>query len=410
MTDLFTSDFFIGNRERLQKELGANLVVISANGLLQRSADTTFTFRQDSNFWYLTGIAEPDYILVMNGESTFLIEPKRWEHRDQWEGSLDKSSMKEQSGISEIIEHHEGWTKLDLLIKKYKKVHTLTPAEAYVEHFGFYTNPARASLLNALSKHRKIELVDIRKTLARMRQVKQPEEIKALQRAVDITVASLNKIVKRIDKYKSEREVNADLTREFIRRGAEGHAYQPIVAAGGNAAIIHYVDNDQPIASGDFLLMDVGAEFCGYSADITRTFATGKLSARQKQVYKAVQRVHKYALSLLRPGLDMREYEGEVDKFMAIQLEKLGVLDDVTNKRKLKKFYPHLTSHFLGLDTHDAADYTMPLEPGMVITVEPGIYLPEENIGVRIEDNILITETGAQILSADIPSNLVQYS
>lgn len=406
MTDYFTTDFFVNNRKRLQDELGSNLVVLAANGLLQRSADTTFPFRQDSNFWYLTGITEPDYVLVINGEGTFLIEPKRWEHRDQWEGAVDKKYLKTRSGVDEIVEHHEGWTRLDLLLRKYKKVHTLAPAEKYIEHFGFYTNPARASLLEALGKHRKLEIVDIRKNLARQRQVKQKPEIQAIQKAINITAAALKVVRNRLDRYKTENEISADITRTFIRRGASGHAYEPIVGAGRNAATIHYQDNNQPVSHGDLLLMDVGAEYLGYSADITRTLAVGKISKRQREVYGAVARVQKYAMSLLKPGVDMKKYEADVDKFMAAELHKLGILSDVSDKKKLKRYYPHLTSHFLGLDTHDAADYTRPLEPGMVLTVEPGIYLPDENIGVRIEDNVLITADGIKVLSDKIESKL----
>lgn len=406
MTDLFTTEFFAGNRQRLQEELGANLIVIPANGLLQRSADTTYPFRQDSNFWYLTGVNEPDYVLVMNGSSTFLIEPKRGEHRDQWDGAVDKRGLKKRSGISEIEEHHSGWTRLDQLIKKYRKVHTFTPADAYVEHFGFYTNPARATLLDALKKHRKLELVDIRRTLAQQRQIKQQPELAAIREAIRITGTALGVVRRKIGTYKTEYQVAADITREFIRSGAEGHAYTPIIAGGRNAATIHYVDNNQPITPGELLLLDVGAEVEGYSADITRTYATGSLSRRQRQVYAAVRRVHQAALKLLKPGVQMREYEAKVDAFMATELQKLGLLEDVSDKKKLKKYYPHLVSHFLGLDTHDAADYTQPLAPGMVLTVEPGIYIPDENIGIRIEDDVLITETGVEVLSMNIPSEL----
>lgn len=234
MTDLFTDDFFAGNRQRLQSETGSELIVLAASGLLQRSADTTFPFRQDSNFWYLTGINEPDFVLVINGTGTFLIAPKRSEHRDQWDGALDIKGMKARSGIDEVLEHHDGWNRLDKLLKKYKKVHTIAPAEAYFEHFGFYANPARAALLAELGKHRKLEIVDVRKTIARLRQIKQQPEIRAIKEAIRITGKGLNVVQKRLKKYKNEREAVADLTREFIRLGADGHAYQPIVAAAPN--------------------------------------------------------------------------------------------------------------------------------------------------------------------------------
>lgn len=406
MTDIFTTEFFVGNRKRLQDELESNLVVLSANGLLQRSSDTTYPFRQDSNFWYLTGISEPDYLLVMNGTSTFLIEPKRSEHRDQWDGAIDKRALKTVSGITEIEEHHAGWVRLDQLIKKYKKVHTITPADVYVEHFGFYTNPARAVLLAALHKHRKLELVDIRKVLARQRQIKQAPELEAIRRAIYITSTALSVVRRKVGRYRAEYQVAADITREFLHRGADGHAYTPIIAAGRNAATIHYVNNAQPITPGDLLLLDVGAEYQGYSADITRTYATGSVSRRQQQVYAAVRRVQQAAFRLLKPGIDMKAYEAQIDTTMARELKKLGLLADITDKKKLKKYYPHLVSHFLGLDTHDAADYTVPLAPGMVLTVEPGMYIPDENIGVRIEDNVLVTETGIEILSRNIPADL----
>lgn len=406
MTDFFLSEFFVRNRQRLLEELDSNLIVLAANGLLQRSADTTFPFRQDSNFWYLTGIDEPDYVLVVNGSSTFLIVPKRGEHRDQWDGAIDKKALKARSGITEIEEYHEGWVRLDLLIKKYKKVHSLVPAESYIDTFGFYTNPARGELVDHLKKHRKIELVDIRKNLARMRQIKQPEELQAIQAAINITAASLKKVQKKLASYAHEHEITADLTREFIRQGADGHAYQPIVASGRNAATIHYIANNQPINKGDLLLFDVGAEVGNYSADITRTYSAGKPTKRQRQVHAAVMRMHDAAMKRLKPGVNIREYEKQMDKLMARELKKLGLLDDLEDKKKLKKYYPHLASHFLGLDVHDAADYDRPLAPGMVLTVEPGIYIPEENIGIRVEDDVLVTESGLKILTVALPTSL----
>lgn len=406
MTDIFSSDFFSGNRDKLQAELDSNLIVLSANGLMQRSADTTFAFRQDSNFWYLTGVDEPDFVLVLNGTGTFLIAPKRDSHRDQWDGAINKKAMREISGIDEIVEHHDGWNQLDKLLKKYKKVHTIAPAEVYLEHFGFYANPARGMLLSALQKHKKLEIVDIRKQIARMRQIKQPAELAAIQRAIDLTARSLTRVQKKLAQYKNEREVVADLTHDFLHAGADGHAYTPIIASGRNAATIHYVKNNQPIDPAELLLLDVGAEVHGYSADITRTYAVAEPSRRQRDVHRAVMEVYTAAMNLLKPGVDMKSYEQQVDKLMARQLKKLGLLDDVEDKRKLKKYYPHLTSHFLGLDTHDAADYQQPLEPGMVLTVEPGIYIPEENIGIRIEDDVLITKDGVKNLSESLPTAL----
>lgn len=406
MTDFFTADFYSGNRQRLSEKLGSNLIVIAANGLLQRSADTTYAFRQDSNFWYLTGVEEPDFVLVINGTSTFLIAPKRADHRDLWDGAIDKGAIRDRSGIQEVEEHHDGWVRLDLLIKKYKKIHTIAPAEPYLEHFGFYANPARAALLDALKKHRKAEIVDIRKQLAYMRQIKQEPELRALKQAIKITGNALDTVRRRVQRYKYEYEVAADITREFMKRGVREHAYQPIIACGQNATTIHYIDNNQPINTSGLLLLDVGAEVCNYSADITRTFAISEPTKRQRAVYEAVIRVQQAAFDRLKPGVDMKQYEQFMDEVMANELKKLGLLDDIHDKKKIKKYYPHLTSHFLGLDTHDAADYAKPLEPGMVLTVEPGIYIPEEGIGIRIEDDVLVTETGIEVLSSDLSAAL----
>ncbi len=406
MTEPFTKEFFLNNRQRLQEATGASIIVIAANGLLQRSADTTFLFRQDSNFWYLTGINEPDFTLVITPDNTFLISPKRAEHRDLWDGKIDNNKLKQLSAIDKIIDYHEGWILLDKLLKKYKKVHTIAPAEAYIETFGFYANPSRGNLLNALKKHRNLDIVDIRKPLARLRQIKQTQEIEAIQKAIDITVQSLTVVKKRLSKYKNELEISADISKEFLLKGADGHAYQPIIASGINATTIHYIDNNSAINTGDLLLLDVGAEVSNYSADITRTFAIKEPTKRQILVYGAVCRVHAKALEMLKPGVKMREFESQLDKVMAKELKKLGLIDDIKDKKKLKKYYPHLTSHFLGLDTHDAADYDMPLSAGMVLTVEPGIYIPADSIGIRIEDDVLITENGNKVLSSSLPHSL----
>lgn len=403
----FTSEFFSGNRQRLLTAVDAELVVLAANGLLQRSADTTFPFRQDSNFWYLTGIEEPDYIVVFGASEQFLIMPPRGEHRDLWDGAVDVNALQKISGITEILDHHAGWNKLDRLVKKLKKVHTITPAEPYFESFGFYANPARGALLAALKKHRSAEFIDIRKPLARLRQIKQAVEVAALQKAIDITIDTLESRHKKLASYKTEFELVADITAGFIRGGASGHAYQPIVASSGNAATIHYMRCHDDLADNSLLLFDVGAEYNNYSADISRTWAFGQPTQRQKDVHAAVERVQAAAFKLLKPGVNFREYEQQVDEIMAAELVGLGLLTDVTDKKKLKKYYPHLASHFLGLDTHDAADYEMPLAPGMVLTVEPGIYIPEERIGVRIEDNVIITKTDIDILSKRLPSSLI---
>lgn len=402
----FNAEFYIGNRRRLLESTGAPLMVLSANGLLQRTADTTFPFRQDSNFWYLTGIDEPDFILVYSAESSFVISPRRAEYRDAWDGTIDEEAIKAKSGIDEILEHHQGWMRLDLLLKKHKKVGTAVSPETYFESFGFYANPARSVLLKELKRHRSLEVLDIKKPLARLRQVKQAPEVAALQRAVDITAKSLLNVQKKIETYQFEYQVVADITKDFLEQGASGHAYTPVVAGGANAATIHHSDNSAPLPKDSVILLDIGAEVSNYSADVSRTYAIGKPPARVEEIYMAAIRVQKAAYKLLKPGVMPREYEKQIDRIMADELHRLGVLDNTDDTKKFRKLYPHLTSHFLGLDTHDSADYEMAYEPGMVLTVEPGIYIPEEGIGVRIEDDVIITKTGIEVLSRGLPSEL----
>jgi Xaa-Pro aminopeptidase len=207
--------------------------------------------------------------------------------------------------------------------------------------------------------------------------------------------------------YTYEYEIVADITRGFIFRGASGHAYEPIVASGVNAATIHHLNYNSLVMNNALILFDVGAEVSNYSADISRTYAVGNPSKRATKVYEAVMRVRQEAFNLLKPGVLPREYEATIDTLIAVELNRLGLLDDVTDKKKFRKLYPHLTSHFLGLDTHDSADYEQPLKVGMVLTVEPGIYIQSEGIGVRIEDDVLITKDGIEILSDSLPSTLV---
>lgn len=406
MSSLFSHEFFTKNRQSLVSDTRAKLIVLTANGLLQRSADTTYKFRQDSNFWYLTGVEEPDYTLVIYENDSYLIEPKRSEHRDLWDGAVDKEGLLARSGIHDVLDHHTGWNKLDKQIKSTSKVHTIAPAEVYFEHFGFYANPARAALLGQIEKHKKAQVVDIRKDLARLRQIKQVPEIEAIKLAINTTLKSLEKVKNNLKKYKAENQIVADVTRDFIRGGCAGHAYSPIVAYGQNATTIHYVDTDASIGDSGLVLLDIGAEYSNYSADITRTFSIGKPSKREAKVHKSVVAVKKYATELIKPGIKLREYEKKVDIRMGEELKKLGLISRADDMKSIKKYYPHLVSHHLGLDTHDAADYDLPLAPGMVVTIEPGIYIPEEGIGIRLEDDVLVTASGCLNLSDSLSTSL----
>ncbi len=403
MNTEFTSDFFAGNRERLRSLFtGTAPIVLTANGLLQRNSDVTYPFRQDSTFWYFTGITEPDVILVMDKSKEYLIVPERDDGRAAFDGSIDQSSLSEISGVGLVYESLAGWKLLASRLKKAKHVATLGASAAYVEQHGMYTNPARARLVEQFKEYNaELELLDLRSHITRMRSIKQPLELEAIQHAIDITVHGFKKVQKQLSKFGFEYEVEAAFTSHFRSNNVD-HAYGPIVAAGSNACTLHYVDNKDVITNNSLLLLDIGAESSYYAADITRTYSVGQPSRRQQQVFDMVIAVQDYALTLCTPGVTLKDIEDPVQAFMGEKLRELGLIKNI-DTASVRKYYPHATSHFLGLDVHDVGEYDRPLEAGMVLTVEPGIYIPEESIGVRIEDNIVIEETGHRILSSKLP-------
>lgn len=403
----FEAAFFAANRERLRALFtGTAPIVIAAHGLLQRNSDVTFPFRQDSTFWYLTGINEPDVLLVMDKSREYLIVPDRDDHRVAFDGQIDHAGLTKVSGIQLVYGHKEGWKQLGSRLKKVKHIATLAAVPGYIESQGMYANPARARLLRTVRQYNPdIELLDLRPHIVRMRSIKQPEELAAIQSAIDLTVSTLKKLDRKgWHTYAHEYQVEAAITAEFTAHRAR-HAYQPIIAAGANACTLHYIDNDSPVTYGSLLLLDVGAEVNNYAADITRTYAVGEFSRRQQQVFETVLAVQHFAVERLKPGVLLHQYEESVQQFMGEKLRELGLIKSIESDT-VRQFYPHATSHFLGLDVHDVADYDRPLEPGMVLTVEPGIYIAAEGIGIRIEDDVLVEESGVRVLSAALPSVL----
>lgn len=401
------SSFFIANRERLLTLFtGTAPIVLGANGLLQRNSDVNFPFRQDSTFWYFTGITDPDVVLVMDKGKEYLIVPDRDEHRTAFDGSVDHDNLTHISGIETVLGMSAGWKQLAARLKKAKHVATIAAAPAYVDNHGLYTNPARARLTEQIkATNEELELLDLRPHIARMRSIKQPIEIEIIQSAIDLTATTLQKLHKKgWTKYTHEYEIEAAITASFRSVNAQ-HAYHPIIAGGKNACTLHYVQNDAEIQDGSLLLFDVGAEISHYAADITRTYAIGTPTKRQQQVFNTVLAVQDYALSMLKPGQTMKQYEEAVYLFMGEKLRELGLIKNISQET-VRAFYPHATSHFLGLDVHDIGEYEKPLEAGMVLTVEPGIYIPEEAIGIRIEDNVVLTETGLEVMSRSLPRDL----
>jgi Xaa-Pro aminopeptidase len=409
MKSSFTSEFFIGNRQRLRDLFtGTAPIILTANGLLQRGADVTYPFSQDASFWYLTGLNEPDLTLVMERDKEYLIVPKRSARREAFDGAVSEDELSRYSGIQTVLSDKEGWERLATRLKKVKHAATLASPPAYVETYGLYTNPARAAITTRLKSYNPdLELLDLSPHLVRMRMIKQPPEIAAIQAAIDITIASFKDATRhaRLAKYAYEYELEAAITQGFRARGASGHSFEPIIAGGQRAVTLHNLANNGALMADELIVVDIGAEVEHYAADITRTIALKSVSRRQRSVHEAVQEIQQQAFGLLKPGVLVREYEQQVEHLMGEKLRELGLIKSITHEA-VRQYYPHATSHFMGLNVHDIGDYDRPLEPGIVMTVEPGIYIPEEGIGVRIEDDVLITNMGIKILSNKLSSEL----
>ena len=409
MESRFTSEFFAGNRAKLRQLFtGTAPIVVAANGLLQRGSDSTFAFAQDANFWYLTGIDEPDIVLVMDRDKEYLIVPARSVRRKAFDGSVSVEALSRRSGIQAVYDDKSGWEQLANRLKKVKHAATLAVPPAYVEYFGLYTNPARAALVQNLKNAKPdLELLDLSPHLIRLRMVKQPVELAAIQSAVNITVSAMKESLRppKLRKYAHEYQLEAELSRGFRRRGAAGHAFEPIVAGGARACTLHNVANAGALSADELIIVDIGAEVEHYAADITRTVSLGPPSRRQQAVHAAVLDVQSFAFGLLKPGTLLKDYERQIEQYMGEKLRELNLVKTITHDA-VKKFFPHSTSHFLGLNVHDVGDYDRPLEPGVVLTVEPGIYIKREGIGVRIEDDVLITGGGMRILTDKLSRNL----
>ena len=405
--DKFSSDFFAGNRRKLKQLVKEDApIIISANGLIQRTrGDDAYPFEQESNFWYLSGIDEPDVVLVIEASREYLILPARHARHRIFSQQLNLSELSDISGIKNIYDNQTGWQKLAKTLKTSKSIATLKPLERYLDVFDVYTNPAgRTLMLKIKTINPGLKLVDLRGRLAGLRAVKTSTEIEAIKTAIKFSGEILAGAAKNIGRYENERDIEYEINNFLLKAGLKP-AFDPIVAAGKNAAVLHYHSNSQPIGSSDFVLVDFGVKFNNYCSDITRTMAKNP-GARQKDIYRAVEEVQSFATGFLKPGVTFKDYESAVNKFMGKKLREIGLIK-TTGIKEIKRYYPHNTSHSLGIDVHDPMDYSVPIKAGYVLTVEPGIYTAEENIGVRIEDNVLITETGCEILSSRLAGNLV---
>lgn len=398
----FKREFFAGNRLKLMKAVSADAVIITANGLLQRSADTEYRFRQDPSFWYFTGIKVPDIVVIIESSKTTIVLPKRDTHRDLWEGAIDTQQMVKSSGADEVIDQKQFIRWLKAASENGKVVARPSPAKAYLSAFGMFSNPSRMKLETQIKRY-KVKTTDCRREIAALRQVKQPVELLAMQSAIDVTCNTLKNIKLKLTDYTNEAQLERALLNGFLAAGLNEHSFLPVIASGSNAYSIHYRDNNQPLENNSLVLLDVGAECDGYAADITRTWAVGTPSRDQKQAYEFVKDIQGYGISELKIGMSVRQFDKLVRDYAGKQAEKMGY---IKNAKDINSVFPYSVSHFLGLDVHDAGDYDAPLRENCVITVEPGLHLKDEGIGVRIEDDVLLTKNGPVVMSRALSNSL----
>lgn len=400
------ADFYARNRRSLTDRLQGGVVVLSAYCLMQKTADEAYSFEQEANFWYLTGIEKPDWWVIIDGSrhKTWLVSPDMSEVERIFNGDLSSDEALEISAADAVISREEAIVLLRDLAKVHSVVYSLADPPG-ADKFNFTLNPASRLIWRRLE--RTFQAVqDARLELSRMRAIKQPEEIAAVKKAIKLTAEAFSFVKDKLQSYKYEYEIEAEFSYHFRSKGSKGHAYDPIVASGKNACTLHYSANQARIKSGQLVLLDIGARYDGYAADITRTFSYGKPSSFAASVHAATENAHHKIIDLLQPGLKVADYYKQVDEIMKQALIDLKLIKSISDDDGYRKYFPHSVSHGLGVDVHDPLGRPEAFSPGMLLTVEPGIYIPEKGIGVRIEDNILITDSGRENLSRSLSTAL----
>ena len=410
------ASLFVENRKQLAAQLKPNsIAILNANDVLPTNADGTLRLRQNSDLFYLSGVDQEETILLLypdapdekHRELLFVRETN--DTVKVWEGA--KLTKEEATAVSGVAEVH--WLEAFPMLFRQQMVLADNVYLSSNEH-------ARADVMmesrdarfikecqSAYPLHNYERLAPL---VNGQRQIKHDIEVALVQQACDITKQGFLRLLSFVKPGVGEWEIEAELAHEFLKNRSRGFAYEPIIASGGNACVLHYLDNDQLCLDGDLILLDVAAEYANYNSDLTRTIpVNGKYTERQRQVYDALLRVFRQAITMLKPGALIKTYQEGVGQLVEDELIKLGLLDASEVKEQdpekplYKKYFMHGTAHHLGLDVHDVGSTWRTMEPGMIFTCEPGIYIPDEGLGVRLENDILITDTGNRDLMGSIP-------
>ena len=418
---------FKARRAKLAKALGEGLVVLPTAPERHRNADTHYDYRWDSGFYYLTGFREPEAVLVMvlgaKPRSILFCRDKNLE-REIWDGYRHgPEAAREMFGFDEAYAYGELDTRLPELLANQEALHTPLGADAaWDQRVAGWLNAVRAKVRSGVTAP--VQMRDVRADVNELRLVKDEFEVAIMKRAGAISSAAHVRAMAHAKPGMREYQVEAELVHEFCRNGARSPAYGSIVAAGANACVLHYRENSAELRKGDLMLIDAGCELDSYASDITRTFPiASRFSAVQRDVYELVLAAQEAAIKAVKPGADFIDYHDAATRVLVQGLIDFklckGSVEAVLEDGSYKQFYMHRTGHWLGLDVHDAGDYMQKgkwrkLKPGMVLTVEPGCYIrPADNvpkafwnIGVRIEDDVLVTSKGREILTADCPKRV----
>lgn len=413
---LIDKELFIHNRKNFAERMKSkSLAVFNSNDIITTSADSTLPFKQHRDIFWLSGVDQEESILLLfpdaadekHREILFLKETN--EHIAIWEGEkLTKDAAFNTSGIKTVYwlpQFHTIFNNLmaeaeSVYINKNEHLRANTEAQTREDRWIEW----------CMKKYPAHQYLRSNPILQDLRSVKHQIEIDLMQQACNITEKGVRRILPFIKPGVMEYEIEAELMHEFLRNRSQGFAYTPIIGSGRNACVLHYIENNQECKDGDVILMDFGAEYANYSSDLTRCVpVNGRFTKRQKDVYNSVLRVKNAAIEILKPGVTLKDYHVEVGHLMEKELVDLGLItmDDIKNQNPdwpaYKKYFMHGTSHYIGLDTHDYGTWSSPIPEGAVFTLEPGIYILEEELGIRLEDDYVITRNGHVNLMGNIP-------
>lgn len=378
-------------------------IILSAFMPMQWSNDDAGPYLQESTFYYLTGIVEPNWKLIVCAQGDVLIAPNTSDTHQLFEGETSWADAIEGTGVSRVLSFEQGEHFIEELLQKSNSIWGIGP-DPHAAWYEFTPNPAPRRLWRALSKGSAVRH-DVRSLVAAQRGIKDEAALSATRRAINLTADTFHVARQKLATVKSEYELEALFSYEFRVNNAH-HAYAPIVAAGAHACTLHYGKNNTVFPKNGLVLIDIGARIDGYAADITRTYAVGTPSEREIAIHAAVETAHRRIIELIKPNVLLRDYSKQVDEIMKDALQQVGLLVNRDDTETYRKYFPHAISHGLGLDVHESLGGYDSFKPGMVLTVEPGIYIPEEGIGVRIEDDILVTEQGNENLSGSLSTAL----